>query len=100
MDPGGHPEAARRFGLLRRVERARGHGLTLASALALLGLARSTLNKALQACLDYCSKRRPHRSLGMRTPAQQAILLDMAAALSFMIGATAVLSAKRLKSAP
>ena len=39
----------------------------------------AAMNKALQDCLDYCNNRRPHRSLGMRTPAQQAILLDMAA---------------------
>ena len=42
VDLGAHPEAARRFELLQRVERARGHGLTLAASLALLGLARST----------------------------------------------------------
>ena len=42
VDLGGHPEAARRFELLQQVERARGHGLTLAASLALLGLARST----------------------------------------------------------
>ena len=42
VDLGGHPEAARRFELPRRVERARGHGLTLAASLAPLGLARST----------------------------------------------------------
>ena len=64
VDPGGHSEAARRFGLLQRVERARGHGLTPAASPALLGLARSTLNKALQACLDYCSNRRPHPLTG------------------------------------
>ncbi len=39
---GDHPEAAWRFELLRGVERARGHGLTLAASPALLGLARST----------------------------------------------------------
>ncbi len=42
VDLGGHPEAARRFELPQRVERARGHGLTLKASLALLGLARST----------------------------------------------------------
>ena len=42
VDLGGHPEAARRFELPQRVERARGHGLTLAASLSLLGLARST----------------------------------------------------------
>ena len=42
VDLGAHPEAARRFKLLQRVEQARGHGLTLAASLALLGLARST----------------------------------------------------------
>ena len=39
----------------------------------------AAMNKALQDCLHYYNNRRPHRSLGMRTPAQQAILLDMAA---------------------
>ena len=42
VDLGGRPEAARRFELPQRVERARGHGLTLAASLSLLGLARST----------------------------------------------------------
>ena len=46
VDLGDHPEVARRFELLQGVERARGHGLTLAAVLALLGLARS-------ACCDW-----------------------------------------------
>ena len=37
------------------------------------------MNKTPQAYLDYCNNRRPHRSLGMRTPAEQAILPGMAA---------------------
>ena len=42
VDLGDHPEAARRFELPLRVARTRGHELTLAASLALLGLARST----------------------------------------------------------
>ena len=37
------------------------------------------MNAALIQCLNYRSNRRPHRSLGMRTPAEQAILPDKAA---------------------
>ena len=39
----------------------------------------ATMNKALQAYLDYYYNRRPHRSLDMRTPNQQAAFLGMAA---------------------
>ena len=43
MDLTGDPEALRRFGLLRQVDRAqREHGLTLAAALDVSGLSRST----------------------------------------------------------
>ena len=42
VDLGEHPEAARRFELLQRVGQVREHELTLAEALSLLGLARST----------------------------------------------------------
>ncbi len=43
MDLTGDPEALRRFGLLRQVDRARReHGLTLAAALDVSGLSRST----------------------------------------------------------
>ena len=37
------------------------------------------MNKTLQTYLDYCNNRRPHRSLDMRTPKQQAAFLGMAA---------------------
>ncbi len=37
------------------------------------------LNAALSNHLDYYNNRRPHRSLDMRTPAQQAMMLGMAA---------------------
>ena len=36
VDLGEHPEAARRFEFPRRVEQARGHGLTLAASPSLL----------------------------------------------------------------
>ena len=39
----------------------------------------AAMNKALRTYLDYCNDRRPHRSLGMRTPNQQAAFLGMAA---------------------
>ena len=37
------------------------------------------MNKTLQAYLEYYNNRRPHRSLGTRTPEEQAILPGMAA---------------------
>ena len=42
-------------------------------------LTRQAMNAALERRLDYYNNRRPHCSLNMRTPAQQAMMLGMAA---------------------
>ena len=39
----------------------------------------AAMNKALRTYLDYYNNRRPHRSLDMQTPNQQAAFLGMAA---------------------
>lgn len=76
VDLGGHPEAAWRFELLQGVERAHGHGLTLAASPALLGLPRSTLLRLARPLQEgraagvyhpgkmrWCDKAREHNAL-------------------------------------
>ena len=39
----------------------------------------AAMNEALRRHLDYCNDRRPHRSLGMKTPAEFAGMVALAA---------------------
>ena len=38
----------------------------------------AAMNEALGRCLDYCSNRQPHRSLGMKTPAELTRVTEVA----------------------